>query len=135
MESKLTTRQKIVAVKATIKIWIEEEYLLSFGNVEQVFKYASLEMATVRMVSQMISNFILVQESDEDIEELFTDITVDDFYDYFFKYHKTLKDLFESWINGDNPTVSDLLGLDSYSSQMDSLCAEMKYILDDLKEV
>lgn len=134
---KLTPLEKLEAVSAKVKDWVENTFLPSFKTKEEMYR-AGLRIAAVAAMQNWLDVYLIPTIEDdggEALESIFWTVSVDEFYDFFFKYEKTLEDIEESWICGNDPSAEDILSLDSYFRQTEDILTEMRYILDDLKEV
>lgn len=134
---KLTPLKKLEAVSAKVKDWVENTFLPSFKTKEEMYR-AGVRVAAVAAMQNWLDVYLIPTIKDDGekaLEDIFCEVSVDEFYDFFFKYEKTLKDIEESWIWGNEPAAEDILSLESYYKQTEDILAEMRYILDDLKEV
>ena len=70
---------------------------------------------------------------EQDLEDTFYNISIDEFTDFFLKHDQTFVDAYNNWIGGDDPSSEDILSLRSYGEQTEAILNEMRYILDDIK--
>lgn len=134
---KLTPLEKLEAVSAKVKDWVENTFLPSFKTKEEMYR-AGVRVAAVAAMQNWLDEYLIPtirDDKEEALESIFWTVSVDEFYDFFFKYEKTLEDIEESWILGNDPAAEDILSLESYFRQTEDILTEMRYILDDLKEV
>ena len=68
-----------------------------------------------------------------DLEDVFLNVSVDEFMDFFFKYDQTFVDVYNNWIDGDDPSSEDILSLRSYGEQTEDILNNIRFILDDIK--
>lgn len=137
MKTNMTPLEKLEAVSAKVKDWVENTFLPSFKTKEEMYR-ASLRVAAVAAMQNWLDVYLIPTIEDdggEALESIFWTVSVDEFYDFFFKYEKTLEDIEESWICGNDPAAEDILSLENYFRQTEDILTEMRYILDDLKEV
>lgn len=137
MKTNMTPLEKLEAVSAKVKDWVENTFLPSFKTKEEMYR-AGLRVAAVAAMQNWLDVYLIPTIEDdggEALESIFWEVSVDEFYDFFFKYEKTLEDIEESWICGNDPAAEDILSLENYFRQTEDIFTEMRYILDDLKEV
>lgn len=122
--------KKIELVNSYVQDW-KEEYISSFPSVHAMM-YRALEVAAVNAMTDWLNDWI--RDMDErDLEDVFLNVSVDEFMDFFFKYDQTFVDVYNSWVSGDDPSSEDILSLRSYGEQTEDILREMRYILDDIK--
>ena len=122
--------KKIELVNSYVQDW-KEEYISSFPSVHAMM-YKALEVAAVNAMTDWLNDWI--RDMDErDLEDVFLNVSVDEFMDFFFKYDQTFVDVYNSWVSGDDPSSEDILSLRSYGEQTEGILNEMRYILDDIK--
>ena len=122
--------KKIELVNSYVQDW-KEEYISSFPSVHAMM-YKALEVAAVNAMTDWLNDW--VRDMDErDLEDIFLNVSVDEFMDFFFKYDQTFVDVYNSWVSGDDPSSEDILSLRSYGEQTEGILNEIRYILDDIK--
>lgn len=122
--------KKIELVNSYVQDW-KEEYISSFPSVHAMM-YRALEVAAVNAMTDWLNDWI--RDMDErDLEDVFHNVSVNEFMDFFFKYDQTFVDVYQNWISGDDPSSEDILSFRSYGEQTEGILNEMRYILDDIK--
>lgn len=122
--------KKIELVNSYVQDW-KEEYISSFPSVHAMM-YRALEVAAVNAMTDWLNDWI--RDMDErDLEDVFRNVSVNEFMDFFFKYDQTFVDVYQNWVGGDDPSSEDILSLRSYGEQTEDILREMRYILDDIK--
>lgn len=137
MKTNMTPLEKLEAVSAKVQDWVENTFLPSFKTKEEMYR-ASVRVAAVAAMQRWLKEYLIPtikDDGEEALDSIFWNVSLDEFYDFFFKHEKTLEDIEESWICGNDPAAEDILSLESYSRQTEDILAEMRCILDDLKEV
>lgn len=122
--------KKIELVNSYVQDW-KEEYISSFPSVQEM-AYKALEVAAVNAMTDWLNDWICDMD-ERDLEDVFLNVSVDEFMDFFFKYGQTFVDVYNSWICGNDPSSEDILSLRSYGEQTEDIFREMRYILDDIK--
>lgn len=125
-------KAKVKVVDTYVQDWMEE-YISSFPSVQAV-AYKSLEFATVNAMVDWLHNW-LCDLDEQDLEDAFHNISIDEFMDFFFKYNQTFVDVYNSWICGDEPSSEDILSLRSYGEQTEGILNNIRFILDDIKRI
>lgn len=122
--------KKIELVNSYVQDW-KEEYISSFPSVHAMM-YKALEVAAVNAMTNWLDDWI--RDMDErDLEDVFLNVSVNEFMDFFFKYDQTFVDVYQNWVNRDDPSSEDILSLRSYGEQTEGILNEIRYILDDIK--
>lgn len=137
MKTNMTPLEKLEAVSAKVQDWVKNTFLPSFKTKEEMY-YNGIRVAAIAAMQDWLEEYLIPTikiDGEEALDSIFWKVSLDEFYDFFFKYEKTLEDIEKSWILGNDPAAEDILSLDSYSRQTEDILAEMRYILDDLKEV
>ena len=122
--------KKIELVNSYVQDW-KEEYISSFPSVHAMM-YKALEVAAVNAMADWLNDWIRDMD-EEDLKDVFHNVSVNEFMDFFFKYDQTFVDVYQNWISGDDPSSEDILSLRSYGEQTESILNEMRYILNDIK--
>lgn len=122
--------KKVKLINNYVQDW-KKEYISSFPSVQEM-AYRSLEVAAVNAMTDWLNDWICDMD-EEDLEDVFYNVSVDEFVDFFFKYNQTFVDIYNSWICGNDPANADILSLRSYGEQTIDILCEMRYILDDIK--
>ena len=124
-------------IKAKVKLidtytqdWMKE-YISSFPSVQAV-AYKSLEFAAVNSMVDWLQNW-LCDMDEQDLEDTFHNVSINEFMDFFFKYDQTFVDVYNSWIDGDDPSSEDILSLRSYGEQTEDILNNIRFILDYIK--
>lgn len=122
--------KKIELVNNYVQDW-KRVYISSFSSVQEM-AYRSLEVAAVNAMTDWLNDWICDMD-EEDLKDVFLNVSVDEFMNFFFKYDQTFVDVYQSWISGDDPSSEDILSLRSYGEQTEGILNEMRYILNDIK--
>lgn len=122
--------KKVGLVNSYVQGW-KKEYISSFPSVQEM-AYRSLEVAAVNAMTDWLNDWICDMD-ERDLKDVFLNVSVDEFMDFFFKYDQTFVDVYNSWMSGDDPSSEDILSLRSYGEQTEDILNEMRYILDDIK--
>ena len=122
--------KKIELVNSYVQDW-KKEYISSFPSVQEM-AYRALEVAAVNAMTDWLNDWICDMD-ERDLEDVFLNVSVDEFMDFFFKYDQTFVDVYNSWVCGNDPSSEDILSLLSYGEQTEDIFREMRYILDDIK--
>lgn len=122
--------KKVKLVNSYVQDW-KRVYISSFPSVQKM-AYRSLEVAAVNAMTDWLDNWICDMD-EEDLKDVFLNVSVDEFMNFFFKYDQTFVDVYQSWIGGDDPSSEDILSLRSYGEQTEGILNEIRYILDDIK--
>ena len=123
-------KAKVKLVDTYVQDWMEE-YISSFPSVQAV-AYKSLEFAVVNSMVDWLHDW-LCDMDEQDLEDTFHNISINEFMDFFFKYNQTFIDVYNSWISGDDPSSEDILSLRSYGEQTEDILNNIRFILDDIK--
>lgn len=123
--------KKVKLVNSYVQGW-KKEYISSFPSVQEM-AYKALEVAAVNAMTDWLNDWICDMD-ERDLEDVFLNVSVDEFMDFFFKYDQTFVDVYNSWICGNDPSSEDILSLRSYGEQTEDIFREMRYILDDIKK-
>lgn len=137
MKTNMTPLEKLEAVSAKVKDWVENTFLPSFKTKEEMY-YNGIRVAAIGAMQDWLEEYLIPtikDDGEEALDSIFWEVSVDEFYDFFFKYEKTLEDIEESWINSDDPFLEDILGLRSSGGQTEDILARMGYILDHSEKV
>lgn len=121
--------EKVKLVNNYVQGW-KEEYISSFPSVQEM-AYRALEVAAVNAMTDWLNDWICDMD-ERDLEDVFLNVSVDEFVDFFFKYDQTFVDVYNSWMNEDDPSSEDILSLRSYGEQTEDILNEMRYILDNI---
>lgn len=122
--------KKIELVNSYVQDW-KKEYISSFPSVQEM-AYRALEVAAVNAMTDWLNDWICDMD-ERDLEDVFLNVSVDEFMDFFFKYDQTFVDVYNSWVCGNDPSSEDILSLRSYGEQTEDIFREMRYILNDIK--
>lgn len=136
MKTNMTPLEKLEAVSAKVQDWVENTFLPSFKTKEEMY-YNGIRVAAIAAMQDWLEEYLIPTvkiDGEEALDSIFWNVSIDEFYDFFFKYEKTLEDIEESWINSDALFLEDILGLRSSDVQTEDILTRMGYILDDLKE-
>lgn len=123
-------KAKVKLVDTYIQDWMEE-YISSFPSVQEM-AYKSLEVAAVNSMADWLHNW-LCDMDEQDLEDTFHDVSINEFMDFFFKYDQSFVDVYNSWIDGEDPSNEDILSLRSYGEQTEAILNNIRFILDDIK--
>ena len=122
--------KKVRLVNNYVQAW-KQEYISFFPSVQEM-AFRSLEVAAVNSMANWLNDWIC--DMDEmDLEDVFLNVSVDEFMDFFFKYDQTFVDVYNNWIDGDDPSSEDILSLRSYGEQTEDILNNIRFILDDIK--
>lgn len=122
--------KKVKLVNNYVQAW-RKEYISSFPSVQEM-AYKALEVAAVNAMTDWLNDWICDMD-ERDLEDVFLNVSVDEFIDFFLKYDQTFVDVYNSWIGGNDPSSEDILSLRSYGEQTEDIFREIRYILDDIK--
>lgn len=122
--------KKVKLVNNYAQAW-RKEYISSFPSVQEM-AYKALEVAAVNAMTDWLNDWICDMD-ERDLEDVFLNVSVDEFIDFFLKYDQTFVDGYNSWIGGNDPSSEDILSLRSYGEQTEDIFREIRYILDDIK--
>ena len=122
--------KKIELVNSYVQDW-KKEYISSFPSVQAV-AYKSLEFAAVNSMVDWLNDW-LCDMDEQDLEDTFHNVSINEFMDFFFKYDQTFVDVYNSWIDGDDPSSEDILSLRSYGEQTEDILNNIRFILDYIK--
>ena len=122
--------KKVKLVNSYVQDW-KKEYISSFPSVQEM-AYRALEVAAVNAMTDWLNDWIC-DMGERDLEDVFLNVSVDEFMDFFFKYDQTFVDVYNSWVCGNDPSSEDILNLLSYGEQTEDIFREMRYILNDIK--
>lgn len=122
--------KKVKLVNSYVQDW-KKEYISSFPSVQEM-AFRALEVAAVNAMADWLNDWICDMD-ERDLEDVFLNVSVDEFMDFFFKYDQTFIDVYNSWVCGNDPSSEDILSLRSYGEQTEDIFREMRYILDDIK--
>lgn len=122
--------KKVKLVNNYVQAW-RREYISSFPSVQEM-AYKALEVAAVNAMTDWLNDWICDMD-ERDLEDVFLNVSVDEFVDFFLKYDQTFVDVYNSWIGGNDPSSEDILSLRSYGEQTEDIFREIRYILDDIK--
>ena len=122
--------KKVELVNNYVQAW-KEEYISSFPSVQEM-AYRSLEVAAVNSMADWLNSW-LCDMDEQDLEDTFHNISINEFMDFFFKYDQTFVDVYNSWIDGNDPSSEDILSLRSYGEQTEAILNNIRFILDDIK--
>ena len=123
-------KAKVKIVDTYIQAW-KKVYISSFPSVREM-AYRSLEVAAVNSMADWLQNW-LCDMDERDLEDTFRNVSINEFMDFFFKYDQTFVDVYNSWIDGDDPSSEDILSLRSYGEQTEAILNNIRFILDDIK--
>ena len=123
-------KAKVKVVDTYIQDWMRK-YISSFPSV-QAIAYNSLEFAAVNSMVDWLQNW-LYDMDEQDLEDTFHNVSINEFMDFFFKYDQTFVDVYNNWIDGDDPSNEDILSLRSYGEQTEAILNNIRFILDDIK--
>lgn len=123
-------KAKVKVVDTYIQDWMRK-YISSFPSV-QAIAYNSLEFAAVNSMVDWLQNW-LYDMDEQDLEDTFHNVSINEFMDFFFKYDQTFVDVYNSWIEGNDPSNEDILSLRSYGEQTEAILNNIRFILDDIK--
>lgn len=126
----------VMRVAKAVDDWVWKEFIPSFDSKEEMAN-DSLRVAAVMNMNDCIQNVLKeaayqVLNCGEDETELtsyFDILSIEDFYYFFMKQHFTLSDVYNEWIEVEEP-LGDLLGLAGSGCQVEAIFEEIKYILD-----
>lgn len=122
--------KKVKLVNNYVQAW-KKEYISSFPSVQEM-AFRALEVAAVNAMTDWLNDWICDMD-ERDLEDVFLNVSVDEFMDFFFKYDQTFVDVYNSWIEGNDPSSEDILSLRSYGEQTEAIFNNMRFILDDIK--
>ena len=122
--------EKVKLVNSYVQHW-KEVYISSFPSVQNM-AFRALEVAAVNAMTDWLNDWICDMD-ERDLEDVFLNVSVDEFIDFFLKYDQTFVDVYNSWIGGDDPSSEDILSLRSYGEQTEAIFNNMRFILDDIK--
>ena len=123
-------KAKVKLVDTYVQDW-KRVYISSFPSVQEM-AYRSLEVAAVNSMADWLHNW-LCDMDEYDLEDTFHNVSIDEFMDFFFKYDQTFVDVYNSWIEGNDPPSEDILSLRSYGEQTEAILNNIRFILDDIK--
>lgn len=123
-------KAKVKLVNTYMQHW-KEVYISSFPSVQNM-AFRALEVAAVNAMTDWLNDWICDMD-ERDLEDVFLNVSVDEFMDFFFKYDQTFVDVYDSWIEGNDPPSEDILSLRSYGEQTEAILNNIRRILDDIK--
>ena len=122
--------EKVKLVNNYVQHW-KEVYISSFPSVQNM-AFRALEVAAVNAMTDWLNDWIC--DMDEiDLEDVFLNVSVNEFVDFFLKYDQTFVDVYNNWIGGADPSNEDILSLRSYGEQTEDILNNIRLILDDIK--
>lgn len=124
-------KAKVKLINNYVQDW-KKEYISSFPSVQEM-AFRSLEVAAVNSMADWLNDWICDMD-ERDLEDVFLNVSVDEFVDFFLKYDQTFVDVYNSWIGGDDPSSEDILSLRSYGEQTEAILNNIRFILDDIKK-
>lgn len=122
--------KKVKLVNNYVQAW-KKEYISSFPSVQDM-AFRALEVAAVNAMTDWLNDWICDMD-ERDLEDVFCNVSVGEFIDFFLKYDQTFVDVYNSWIGRSDPSNEDILCLHSYGEQTEDILNNIRFILDDIK--